>query len=586
VSFGALAAWQAWLLLAGAGAAAGWLFYRKVRPPRVAVPTLLLWRRVLDTPREMTWWERIRRTVSLGATVLVAVFLALAVTRPGPAVEAGSRGRVLIVLDSSWSMLTELPGGGTRWDRAVERARRLAAAAGGDAVAIATTAGGLVEGPTADLALIETALGALKPSGGEDAAWPRIVGAEATYFLTDGSVERALDASVEIHSVYEPAPNVAVTAFQVRRAAMPSGQHEAYLEIANYADRTQPVRVAVSRGTEAISDTSVSMAPGEAIRQVLVLGPGEPRLRVRVSAEHNALAADDEAVAWFEGARPIKVTVVSAEPGALGLLLQRHAAVEASYVAPGRYAPDDADVLVLDGWVPADAPGKPALVLSPPTTSWLGRRLAEERDLRWSDRGAHPVLAGVDPQTLAVARAAGFEGPGLVPVAASESGTPLVLVADEPGRRLVVLNVAFEGSNLAFSPAFPVLVADAIGWLARPEVQSSGRPGVVELPASTTRLTAPDGTPVALVEAGDRAVARLDEPGLYLADIGGGHAVLSANVGGPDVSNVSQTSLTDEAVAAGAEALGAGRIWWLYAVAAAFVLLAAEWWTWQRRITV
>ena len=59
-------------------------FCRKLRPPRMLVPSLLLWQRVLDEPRELTLWERIRRAVSLVLTILIAVALALAVTRPAP----------------------------------------------------------------------------------------------------------------------------------------------------------------------------------------------------------------------------------------------------------------------------------------------------------------------------------------------------------------------------------------------------------------------------------------------------------------------------------------------------------------------
>ena len=33
------------------------------------VPSLLLWQRVLDEPRELTLWERIRRAVSLVLTI-------------------------------------------------------------------------------------------------------------------------------------------------------------------------------------------------------------------------------------------------------------------------------------------------------------------------------------------------------------------------------------------------------------------------------------------------------------------------------------------------------------------------------------
>ena len=58
---------------------------------------------------------------------------------------------MLIVLDSSWSMLARTRSGETRWERAIAEARRVAA--GGrraSTIAIATTADGLVEGPTTD----------------------------------------------------------------------------------------------------------------------------------------------------------------------------------------------------------------------------------------------------------------------------------------------------------------------------------------------------------------------------------------------------------------------------------------------------
>lgn len=64
--------------------------------------------------------------------------------------------------------------GQTRWDRAIARARALAIAAGGEDVVLSTTADGVVEGPTPDVALIEAALDRIAPSGGEAAAWPRV----------------------------------------------------------------------------------------------------------------------------------------------------------------------------------------------------------------------------------------------------------------------------------------------------------------------------------------------------------------------------------------------------------------------------
>ncbi len=89
-------------------------------------------------------------------------------------------------------MAARTSSGETRWKRAVRQARALAAAAGGD-VALATTADGLVEAPTSDLALIETAIDRLAPSGGEDTAWPRVPGANHVHFITDGATERVIE---------------------------------------------------------------------------------------------------------------------------------------------------------------------------------------------------------------------------------------------------------------------------------------------------------------------------------------------------------------------------------------------------------
>ena len=65
MTFAALTAWQAWAVLIGAAVLAAALFFIKLRPPRILIPSLSLWQRVLDASTELTLWERIRRVVSL-----------------------------------------------------------------------------------------------------------------------------------------------------------------------------------------------------------------------------------------------------------------------------------------------------------------------------------------------------------------------------------------------------------------------------------------------------------------------------------------------------------------------------------------
>ncbi len=594
MSFGAMAGWQAVALIVVAGAAAAWLFLLKIRPPRVAVPSLLFWRRVLDQKRDETWWERFRRAISLAATIVIAAALAMAVTRPGPRASTSSRGRMLIVLDSSWSMLASTGSGGTRWDRAVREARGLAASVAGDDIALATTADGLVEGPTSDLALIETAIERLAPSGGAAAAWPRIGGVDTVHFLTDGAHARRLDPSVVVHSVYEAATNVAITAFDAR--PIPAGgtaAAEAYLEIVNYSPKPQQVRVSITRGASVVFDQPVSLAAGEAVRQVAPLtAAGGPRLLAKVKASSDALAIDDEAVAWIQGAEPLVVVVVSEKGSVVAQLLKRDPSVRVTELSPGTYQAGKEDLVIFDRWVPETPPTKPSLLVSPPMASWVTRPGSDEKNPRWTAASTHPVLTGVDPLTLDIKYASGnsvVSGPdnaGQTVIARSEQGTPLISVVDLPDRRAVVVGFAVSDSNLAFAPAFPVIVGNALEWLARPTFEARSQSGPTTLPSSVTRVVAPDGTSVPLLRAGDQFVVNLQKPGLYRVETGGARGIIAVNVGDPETSNLGRTTLTAGAQPVRAAGLGSGQPWWIYGVIAAFVLIAAEWWTWQRRITV
>ena len=580
-----MAAWQAWIFIGAAVAAAVWVFRRKVQPPPIVVPSLTIWRQVLDRPRPRAWWERVRRAVSLVLTAVIAGALAMAIARPAPRVGGSAAGRLLIVLDSSWSMGARTAAGGTRWQRAIAEARALAESSGRDDVALATTADGLIEGPTLDTALVETALGRLSPSGGEGTAWPRIEGVASTHFFTDGAVARVLDPAVVIHSVFEPAQNVAITAFVARPATSANAGAEVYLEVSNFAPVGQRVHVTVTRETTLLLDRSVDIGAGGALREVLPLDAnGGARLGARVSAPANALAVDDSAVAWLATADPVTVAVVSDEPDAFARLLRHDPSVTATFVRPADYKPVTADVIVFDRWLPPDPPAHPALYIEPPAAAWLGRAGVEETAPRWTASSSHAVLDGVDPFTLEIGHVRSYQAAAVTPIAVSEKGTPVVSILDSPQARAVILGFGPADSNLASAPAFPVLVGNALEWLAHPASGEPRTPGPMELSSSTARVTGPNGALVPVVRSGDRALVDLREPGLYLIDAGGSKRVVGVNVGRPDIANVMRTTLTnsDPARSGGF----AGRPWWMFGVMAAFVLLILEWVTWQRRVTV
>jgi hypothetical protein len=81
-------------------------------------------------------------------------------------------------------------------------------------------------------------------------------------------------------------------------------------------------------------------------------------------------------------------------------------------------------------------------------------------------------------------------------------------------------------------------------------------------------------------------VGMLRAPGLYTVEGGGARSTLAVNIADPQVSNLGRTTLTGSTTATQVAAGSSSQPWWVYCAAAAFVLALAEWWTWQRRITV
>lgn len=609
MSFAAMATWQALLVMAAVIAGAVYLFLMKIRPPQIRVPSLTLWTRVLDEVREQSWWERYRKAISLIVAVLITLALLIAVLRPQRAVvdaRAGSSavvgGRTSIVIDSSWSMLAETSNGQTRWDRAVSRARALALAAAGEDVVLSTTADGVIEGPTPDVALIEAALDRIAPSGGDATAFPRVEGARQTHFLTDGAVPRALEADVLVESVFEPADNVAITAFDVRPASATDSAGQAFLEVANYSKTPQDVHITLVRGNASLLDVHSELAAGAAVQRMVPLDRvGDARIRARVSAKANALVVDDEAVAVIDGVQPINVVVVSDQAATFGPIITQTPGVTATFVRPVNYKPGNENLVIFDRALPSAAPTAPALYIAPPAapplkettpsvaspkaTPEVGASRAEEHP-QWVSGGWHPIMQGVDVQTMALDRARPYVADGLEAVSVSSTNMPLVYVRDTPQQRFALFTFGVTESKLMFAPGFPVLIGNAVDWLTHAAPTGVRHPGRVTFPGTIVSLVGPDGKEVPMTVVDDATIATLATPGFYQATSAGASRVIAVNAGDPDTSDLQRTRLPQAAANSADSSAGRGRPWWLLAGMLAFLLLAAEWWTWQRRVTV
>jgi hypothetical protein len=576
--------WAAWALvvLATAGAVAAFLIPpRRLREP---VASLDSWRRALDAPNHASLWGRVRRAVSLVLAAAIAAAIAIALSNPFASSRRPDARPLLIVIDSSWTMAARTSPGRTRWTTAIERASALAVGVVDREVALATTAEGIIAGPTRDAAALTRILRRLTPSGVSDGAWPRLAGGGDVDFITDGAVPRALAPEIRVESVFTQAPNVAVTAFDVQPIAVPAPHAEAYLAVANHAPAAQTVQVTVTRGADVLLSRSIHLGAGATFRGTLpVDADGDPRFRVHVSAPDNALEIDDDAATWLWAAQPLHVGIVG--PGSLVPAMMAHdGALRVSTVEPLAYASATADVWVFDRWLPPAAPSAPALLIEPPGSSWLGAIVRAESDPLWRPGDAHPLLDGVDTEFVQLRKAIAFERPGLRPIASTQNGTPLISV-EEGRQRLVVLGFSTADSNIASLPALPMLVANAVDWLGRPDRGARRTPGPVALPVDTTGVTSPTGQSMTIGRSGGLVTTTLTSPGLYRIDGPGGPRVIAVGLDDPPRSNL-QVSSVPPAKPDAAPASAPKSSWPVIATWGALALVVVEWLTWLRRVTV
>ena len=148
---------------------------------------------------------------------------------------------------------------------------------------------------------------------------------------------------------------------------------------------------------------------------------------------------------------------------------------------------------------------------------------------------------------------------------------------------MVVVTFGVHESNLTSAPGFPVLLGNALEWLARPSFfatapgaapPGSVQPGLVTFTGRVQRVTAPDKAPVPLTRVSDTAFAVLKQPGLYSVEAGRARDTFAVNVADPQLSNLTRTAPSPRRAAArsppaarrgrgGSTApLPASRWWW------------------------
>lgn len=442
----------------------------------VALAVWLLWRarrpraqRTHTVSNLFLWLDGRARAAAAGAPdrprppwhvwVQALALSALAFAAAGP-VSSPVMSDAALIIDVSRSMGAHEPGG-TRLELARHAARTwLAARPASARVAVflagqTTTAAGVFRAEDAQLDGVLSQLTADRGAAdfGRALSVARAASAGPIVVVSDAPPPpQTEDAMVEWLPIGSPLDNIGIVTLRS------GGPGRALVEAQNFGDRPRDVSLALERAGRTLWQQSVTLDARES-RAFLpavdgAIGTVTARLRTDEPAG-DALASDDTLTADVAPRPPVHVLLVTTGNRFLEAALRALPDVTLDLTSLLPAAPTAGTVIVCDNC--ATAPPRPSL--------WLPARTngVVENVGIIPTRADHAVMRGID---FAGVRAVPTVSTNDADVLATAGSRPFISVDELRGGRQLTLAADLSQSEITLSVAFPVLIANAIDWLA------------------------------------------------------------------------------------------------------------------------
>jgi hypothetical protein len=608
------------------------IFYvLKVRLRRVPVSTVIFWRQIFEQKKPRSIWQRLRHLISLAVQLALLFLLIGALAEPFLAGENLQARRIVLVFDNSASMnSTDVQQ--TRFLKAKEEAQRIIRGMryrDEMAIVVAGTQPRVVCGLTGHQGTLLGALDSIDPTDGPTklaeatALGQRLVeegddpnDKARVIVLSDGCVAdiaSLIDGErVRLIAFGTKAGNVGITRFQARRSPIDPVGYEVLIEVANCSDETAECRLELDLEGNSIDVVPLKLEANgrwsKVIEQSAKAG-GKLTAKLMKSAKEpwsDALAADDQAIAFLPKRDDLPVYLTDPDTNLFLFKVLEVNPLTVVKTTKKTFASVPAGaVQVFHKQAPAALPPGPLFIVDPRTDCELwkvGDKLLnpivtqQDKD---SPLMAHLRLDNLlmpEARKLAISAAAGK--PQVL--AASVTGDPLFVCFDRPQGKVLVLTVNLDQGDLPLRTAFPIMAANALNFFAASrgelrEAQATGAIAEVNLPSSEGSellLRAPNGSTRKLPPNVARATigpfdrcgvwsivraGRLDEP---IEEIACNLTNSAESDLRPPEALPAATTVEKSGLIGGIS----GRPLWFYLVAVAWLLVAAEWWMYQRRI--
>jgi hypothetical protein len=600
-----------WLLL---GAIIIFFYLLKLKRKRRVVPSVFLWQRALEEIEANAPFKKLRRSLLLLLQLLALAALVFALARPLILMRSLASGSTIIIIDSTASMSARDEGTRSRLERAKGLARDMIAGLGGnDRAAVIESSSRVTvrSGLSADHAALNAGINDIQETDAAGNLSDAVRLAEqiarterdaGIVIISDGaspplasdlgtSSDAARHVALRFVRVGQRAANVGVVAMNAR-PAMSSTRQELFASIANFGDHEQAFGIELRLDGKLADARNVSVNANDRAALVFDALPQAGGLaELKLNLEDD-LASDNVAYAYLPDARRPRVAVISDNP----FLLQ---AIAANDALDARKVSTDAplasfDCVITDGAIAANVidSARPLLAINPTDVAgWWHANGAQERPEITSVDRSHPVNSYLSYADVHIESATRRDASAWLRPVVSAGNDALILAGEERSRRVVMIGFDLTQSDLPLKVEFPILLANAAGWLAGRDTPAServvrtGQPIVIRTTQASATIDLPDGDEQT-VTGRDGALAFADtlRAGVYqIKDAPPFAASLLSESESNTAPRDAIKTRTGE-VSGQVETFKTEREAWRWLALAVLAVLSFEWWVYHKRI--
>ena len=601
-----------WLSLA---AVIIFFYLLKLKRKRTVVPSVLLWTRALDEMEANAPLKKLRRNLLLLLQLLALIALVLALARPLVTTRALASGNTVVIIDSTASMSALDEDNGSRLDRAKQLAREMIQDLSGDDRAAIVESSSRVTvraGLTSDRAALDAAIAQIEENdspgnlteavklaeqiaGSEGDAGVVVIsdggGSPAPYERESaGSRTTAVSNTVSVRFVRvgRRSENAGIIAMNSR----PIGggeRREIFASIANFGAQPRVCNVELKVGGTLVDARTLELVANDRKGLVFESAPGNGALAELKLEIDDDLAADNVGYAFLPSAHRIRVGVVSENPFLLeGLAANSDLAVSKVNVSS---ISAEIECLVTDNVAVIDA-NRPMLAINPSDAAgfWRATGQRAQPQITTVER-THPINSMLNYSDLHIESMSIREPASWLKPLVSAGDDPVICAGDDGRRRLVMIGFDLAQSDLPLKIEFPILLANAISWLAGKDSPSiertlrSGQVATIQTSATNTGITTPDGVRHE-VSSRDGTILFGDTLRVGVYEVAGAESFAASLFSESESNTAPRESINTRAGETKGQLAtfySESEVWrWLALLGLA--VLTIEWWVYHRRI--